>query len=61
MLPLGRMAADGPEVAALFWSLPRPALDDWPQADIAGWKAEVTALWPEDRAVSGQHPHRPPT
>ena len=47
VLPLGRMAADGPEVAALFWSLPRPALDHWPQADIAGWKTEVTALWPE--------------
>jgi 2-polyprenyl-6-methoxyphenol hydroxylase-like FAD-dependent oxidoreductase len=46
VLPLGRMQAGGPELAAIFWSLPRPALDLWPQQDIAEWKDQVTTLWP---------------
>ncbi len=46
VLPLGRMTADGAPLAAVFWSLPRPALDDWHLTDIAAWKAGVTALWP---------------
>lgn len=46
VLPLGRIDPDGPWLGAVFWSLPRPALDLWPQADIGVWKAEVTALWP---------------
>ena len=46
VLPLGRIDPQGPQLAAVFWSLPRPALDLWPQADISAWKAEVIALWP---------------
>ncbi len=47
VLPLGRMQTDGPEMAAIFWSLPASALQDWPGRDLDGWKAEVTTLWPE--------------
>jgi 2-polyprenyl-6-methoxyphenol hydroxylase-like FAD-dependent oxidoreductase len=47
VLPLGRIMVGGPALAAIFWSLPRPALDRWPEIDIAAWKAEVTALWPD--------------
>jgi len=46
VLPLGRIDPTGPMLAAVFWSMPRAALDLWPQADIAAWKTEVTALWP---------------
>jgi 2-polyprenyl-6-methoxyphenol hydroxylase-like FAD-dependent oxidoreductase len=47
VLPVGRMPEDATPRAAVFWSLPRAALDTWPQADIAAWKAEVASLWPE--------------
>ncbi len=47
VLPLGRMNGREGEVAAVFWSLPRAALDRWGEVDVEGWKAEVTALWPE--------------
>lgn len=46
VLPLGRMAAGGPMLAAVFWSLPLAALDLWSAVDIVEWKAEVAALWP---------------
>jgi 2-polyprenyl-6-methoxyphenol hydroxylase-like FAD-dependent oxidoreductase len=47
VLPLGRVPGREGEVAAVFWSLPRPALDLWERTDIPAWKAEVTALWPQ--------------
>lgn len=46
VLPLGRMAAGGPLLAAVFWSLPVAALDRWAQVDVPTWKGEVVALWP---------------
>jgi 2-polyprenyl-6-methoxyphenol hydroxylase-like FAD-dependent oxidoreductase len=46
VLPLGRVPGREGPMAAIFWSLPRPALDLWGNGDIAVWKAEVTALWP---------------
>ena len=47
ILPLGRIDSAGPDLAAVFWSLPTTALADWHQRDIPAWKAEVTSLWPE--------------
>lgn len=47
VLPLGRIEVGGPDLAALFWSLPRAALANWPTGDLDAWKAEVHALWPE--------------
>jgi 2-polyprenyl-6-methoxyphenol hydroxylase-like FAD-dependent oxidoreductase len=47
VLPLGRIAAGGPDLAAIFWSLPVADLDGWPDRDLAAWKAEATTLWPE--------------
>ncbi len=47
VLPLGRMVSGGPEMAAIFWSLPVTSLSGWPARDIADWRAEVTALWPQ--------------
>ncbi|MCX7287798.1 MAG: NAD(P)/FAD-dependent oxidoreductase [Rhodobacterales bacterium] len=46
VLPLGRMTAAGPDLAAIFWSLPSAALEDWNKQDITAWKAEVISLWP---------------
>ncbi len=47
VLPLGRMATGGPDLAAVFWSLPVSDLSDWPNRDMTGWKDEVIALWPD--------------
>lgn len=47
VLPIGCLPNDPTPCAAVFWSMPRAALDDWPQADINAWKAQATALWPE--------------
>lgn len=47
VLPLGRVPGRKGEVAAVFWSLSRPALSLWENTDIDVWKTEVTGLWPE--------------
>lgn len=47
ILPIGRLAGDATPLAAVFWSMPLAELEAWPEASLAGWKAGVTALWPE--------------
>ncbi len=47
VLPIGRLERGGPDMAAVFWSLPMAALEAWEQVDFAAWKAEVAAFWPE--------------
>ncbi len=47
VLPLGRMTASGTDLAAVFWSLPVNDLSAWSTRDIAAWKGDVTALWPD--------------
>ena len=47
VLPIGRLPDDPTPRAAVFWSLPRAALDQWPDTDLAAWKAEVAGFWPE--------------
>lgn len=47
VLPLGQRPGLPGRHAAIFWSMPRPALDAWPHADIDVWRAEAVALWPE--------------
>jgi 2-polyprenyl-6-methoxyphenol hydroxylase-like FAD-dependent oxidoreductase len=46
ILPIGPLPGDDTPRAAVFWSMPVDQLDQWPQADLATWKAEVTQLWP---------------
>ncbi|MGL6211274.1 MAG: FAD-dependent oxidoreductase, partial [Paracoccaceae bacterium] len=46
VLPIGRLPDDPTPRAAVFWSLPRTALEHWPTQDMPRWKAEVTTLWP---------------
>lgn len=47
VLPISRLPDDPAPRAAIFWSLPRPALDRWPETDLAAWKADVAGFWPE--------------
>jgi 2-polyprenyl-6-methoxyphenol hydroxylase-like FAD-dependent oxidoreductase len=47
VLPIGCLPGDPSPRAAVFWSLPRPALDRWKDTDIDRWKAEVTGFWPD--------------
>lgn len=53
LLPVGRLPDDAPGTrrVTLFWSLPIVGGTVHPPADIAAWKAEATALWPEARAL----------
>ncbi|SFI92401.1 FAD-dependent oxidoreductase [Jannaschia pohangensis] len=47
VLPIGRRPDGGPRLAALFWSMPRGAFEDWRATPLDQWKAEARALWPE--------------
>jgi 2-polyprenyl-6-methoxyphenol hydroxylase-like FAD-dependent oxidoreductase len=49
-LPLGKVAAGGPPVAAFFWSLKPGNYDDW-RAGFSAWRERVAALWPELQPV----------
>jgi 2-polyprenyl-6-methoxyphenol hydroxylase-like FAD-dependent oxidoreductase len=46
VLPIGRLPGEAIPRAAVFWSLPREALDRWAETDMAAWRAEVAAFWP---------------
>lgn len=47
ILPIGPLPGDNTPRAAVFWSMPVASLDNWPQSDLAAWKAEVAGLWPD--------------
>jgi 2-polyprenyl-6-methoxyphenol hydroxylase-like FAD-dependent oxidoreductase len=47
ILPIGCLPDDPQPRAAVFWSLPAALLDRWPDQDMATWRAEVSALFPE--------------
>lgn len=44
-LPLGRVAADGPPLAAFFWSLKPGDHETW-RCGFPAWRERVAALWP---------------
>ncbi len=46
ILPIGQREAGGPDLAAIFWSMPRDNHDTWRATPLEAWKAEATALWP---------------
>lgn len=49
LMPEGRRPGDpaGTKLVTLFWSLPVEALAAWKSTDIAAWRVEASALWPE--------------
>ncbi len=49
VMPIGRQSADGPELAAFFWSLKPVAFEALRARGIAEWHAEVLSHWPETR------------
>lgn len=49
-LPLGRIAAEGPPLAAFFWSLKPESHAAW-RSRFDGWRQEVETLWPELRTI----------
>jgi 2-polyprenyl-6-methoxyphenol hydroxylase-like FAD-dependent oxidoreductase len=53
VLPVGR-GASGNSRAAFFWSLRSDRLDQWRNAGLDKWKAEVNALWPETALLTDQ-------
>ncbi|MEL6684530.1 MAG: NAD(P)/FAD-dependent oxidoreductase [Pseudomonadota bacterium] len=54
VLPIGRMPGDDTAKAAIFWSLPRDAHEDWLKAGLDAWRAEAIALWPEFAPFAAQ-------
>ncbi|MFN0184982.1 MAG: FAD-dependent oxidoreductase [Aquabacterium sp.] len=44
-LPVGRVDAAGTPLAAVFWSLRRAEMADWPNG-FAAWRAEASRRWP---------------
>lgn len=54
VLPIGRVRDDGAQQAALFWSLKHADYTAWRGADIAEWKQDVLALWPETAPLLAQ-------
>lgn len=47
VLPIGRLPDDPAPITAVFWSMPRAALDEWSNRPLCDWKAEARNLWPE--------------
>jgi 2-polyprenyl-6-methoxyphenol hydroxylase-like FAD-dependent oxidoreductase len=44
-LPIGQLTADGPNLAAFFWSLKTKDLPEW-RRDFEAWREKVVKLWP---------------
>jgi 2-polyprenyl-6-methoxyphenol hydroxylase-like FAD-dependent oxidoreductase len=53
VLPVGR-GASGNSRAAFFWSVRSDRLEQWRNAGLDIWKAEVNALWPETAPLTDQ-------
>lgn len=47
VLPAGRQVADGPELAAFFWSLKTAQYDEVRSAGLEAWRSDVRQHWPE--------------
>jgi 2-polyprenyl-6-methoxyphenol hydroxylase-like FAD-dependent oxidoreductase len=47
ILPIGPLPGDARPRAAVFWSMPVEHLPRWHLRNLAEWKAEVMALWPQ--------------
>jgi len=47
VLPIGRHVADGPELAAFFWSLPTDTHGALITRGLEAWKDDVRSHWPE--------------
>jgi 2-polyprenyl-6-methoxyphenol hydroxylase-like FAD-dependent oxidoreductase len=54
VLPVGCLPDDATPLNAFFWSMPVEGLDGWHATDLAAWRAEVAAIWPETADLTSQ-------
>lgn len=54
VLPVGQVAGESGQKAAIFWSLRRDDHEAWQKAPLSTWKDEVQALWPEAMTLFDQ-------
>jgi len=54
VLPIGAGTNGHSRAAAFFWSLRNDRVDQWRNAGLDAWKAEVSALWPEAVPLTDQ-------
>ncbi|MEM8851720.1 MAG: NAD(P)/FAD-dependent oxidoreductase [Pseudomonadota bacterium] len=47
VLPIGQREPGGPDLTAVFWSLPREAHATWQATPLDVWKDEAQSLWPD--------------
>lgn len=47
VLPIGTPSGATMSKAAFFWSIRADRLDDWREAGLVRWKAQVATLWPD--------------
>lgn len=47
VLPIGRSPDGDGDQVSVFWSMPREALDSFPQADFGDWQRKAIDLFPE--------------
>lgn len=47
VLPIGHLPDDPTPMAAVFWSMHRTRLPDWPNRPYDAWREQVAALWPQ--------------
>ena len=52
LLPIGKIAEDGAQFAALFWSLGPEKYDAW-RTGFAAWRDDAARLWPELQPALG--------
>jgi salicylate hydroxylase len=51
VLPIGRMAENGQDQCAFFWSLKADSHEQWKHRGLSAWKDEVLRHWPEVASV----------
>ncbi len=54
VLPIGAPTGAAGRKAAIFWSMPAGAYDDWRAQGLAAWRTEAAALWPAFAAFAAQ-------
>lgn len=54
VLPIGRVVADGPAMAAFFWSIKPDEAEAVRAEGLAAWKGRLLGLWPECAAYTNQ-------
>ena len=57
VLPVGRVPGEPGRFVSIFWSLPATQINGFLSADLGGWAADITRLWPETERLVSQLNH----